>query len=103
MPDYTRNKVVDIIILGECRDNYRAAARLYCVHFPDRRQHSADIVITRIERRERWQPRIIRQRRVMIIERNDPRVLIVLAMVNLNPHISLRHIEVQSGIPKSTT
>jgi len=39
----------------------------------------------------------------MVIERNDPRVFVVLAMVNLNPHISLRQIEIQSGIPKSTT
>jgi len=52
MPDYIRNEVVDIImILRECRGNYRAAARLYCVRFFDRRP--ADIVIARIERRER--------------------------------------------------
>jgi len=56
------------------------------------------------ERRKRRWPRIKRQhRRVMVIERNDPRVdLVVLAMVNLNPHIPLRQIEVQFGIPKST-
>jgi len=82
--------------------NYRAATRLYCMRFPDRRQHPVDIVIARIERHERQRLRMIQQHRVMIIERNDPRVLVVLAMVNLNPHISLRQIEVQSGIPKST-
>jgi len=50
MPDYTRNEVVDIImILGECRGNYRAA-RLYCMRFSDRRQHPTDIVIAKIER-----------------------------------------------------
>jgi len=60
MPDYTRNDVVDIIMmLEECRGNYRAAARLYCVRFPDTRQHLADIVIAKIERRERRRPRII--------------------------------------------
>jgi len=49
MPNYSRNEVVDIImILGECRGNYRAAA-LYCMHLLDRRQHPADIVIARIE------------------------------------------------------
>jgi len=53
MPDYTQNKVIDIImILGECRDNYRAAAQLYCVRFPDRHQHLIDIMIARIERHE---------------------------------------------------
>jgi len=36
MPDYTRNEVVDIImILGECCGNYCAATRLYCMRFPD--------------------------------------------------------------------
>jgi len=40
MPDYTRNEVVDIImIFEECRSNYRATVQLYCVRFPDRRQH----------------------------------------------------------------
>jgi len=42
--------LLTIMILGECRDNYRAAARLYCVRFPDRRHHPVDIVIVRIER-----------------------------------------------------
>jgi len=61
MPDYTRNDVVDIIMIPEeCRGNYRAAARLYCVRFSDKRQHPADIVIARIERCERRRPRIIR-------------------------------------------
>ncbi|EZA50912.1 hypothetical protein X777_09855 [Ooceraea biroi] len=33
MPDYTRNEIVDILlVLGECRDNYRAAAQLYRQH-----------------------------------------------------------------------
>jgi len=38
MLNYTRNEVVDIMILGECHDNYRAAARLFlwsCLHQPD--------------------------------------------------------------------
>jgi len=59
IPDYTRKGIVDIImILEECCDNYRAATRLYCVRFSDRRQYPADFVIARIERRER-RPRII--------------------------------------------
>jgi len=40
-------------MIGEYRGNYRATARLYCVRFPDRHQHPADIVIARVERRER--------------------------------------------------
>ncbi|EZA50283.1 hypothetical protein X777_11294 [Ooceraea biroi] len=88
-------------ILGECRGNYRAAAQLYRQRFPNRYQHPADVVIARIERRERQRPPISRQCR-RVSERDDPRVLVVLAMLNLNPHISVRQIERQSGIPKST-
>jgi len=33
MPDYTPHEIIDmILILAECRENYRAAARLYCEH-----------------------------------------------------------------------
>jgi len=75
MPDYTRNEIVDIImILEECRGNYHAVAQLYYVRFPDRRptEHPADIVIARIEKHEK-RPRIIQQRRrIIVIERNDP-------------------------------
>jgi len=70
MSDYTQNEIIDIImILGECHGNYHAAARLYCVRFPDRHQRPADIMIARIERHERRWPHILRQRRhVMVIE-----------------------------------
>jgi len=43
MPNYTRNEVIEIImILGACCGNYRATAQLHCVRFPDRRQHPTD-------------------------------------------------------------
>ncbi|XP_031781661.1 uncharacterized protein LOC116416667 [Nasonia vitripennis] len=38
----------------------------------------------------------------MTIERNDPRVLVVLVMIYLDPHISIRQIEVRSGISRET-
>lgn len=104
MVDYTRNEIVDILlILGECRRNYRAAARVYRARFPNRIHHPNDVEIARIEHRERQGPRRPRQRRrIMTINRNDPRVLVVLAMVNLDPHISTRQIQEQSGIPRET-
>lgn len=103
MPVYTRNEIVDILmILGECRGNYRAAARLYRERFPGRDHHPNDRAIAFIERRERQQPVVRRRRRIMVIERDDPRFLAVLAMVAINPHISLREIEDELGIPRST-
>jgi len=35
MPDYTSHEI--IVILRECRENYRVAARLYYERYPDRR------------------------------------------------------------------
>lgn len=104
MVDYTRSEIVDIIlILGECRGNYRAAARLYQNRYPNRNHHPNHTVIARIIRRERHGPRRSRQRRRTItIDVNDPRVLVVLAMVDVNPQVSTRDIQVQSGIPRET-
>jgi len=44
MPDYIPHEIIDmILILGECRENYRAVARLYRERCPDRRylKHTA--------------------------------------------------------------
>ena len=103
MPDYTRSEIVDILlVLGECRCNYRRAALLYQQRYPHRR-HPADRVIARIVQCERQAPRRPRQRRrTMTVQRNDPRVLVVLAMCALDPHVSVRQIQVQTGIPRET-
>lgn len=103
MPIYTRNEIVDILmILGECRGNYRAAARLYRERFPGRDHHPNDRAIAFIERRERQQPVVRRRHRIIVIKRDDPRFLSLLAMVAINQYISLREIEAELGISRST-
>ncbi|EZA47408.1 hypothetical protein X777_16321, partial [Ooceraea biroi] len=78
-----------LLVLRECRRNYRSAARMYH-RFPDRQHHPNDRVFADIERRERQRPNVRRQRRrINVPERDDPRVLLVLAVVHLYPHFSL--------------
>lgn len=103
MPDYSPNEIVDILlILGECRHNYRRAAALYRRRFP-RRQLPNAATIRNIEIRIR-RGNLRRQRRKY--NGNDhvmnPRFLAVVAMVHVNPHVSLREIQRTLGIPKST-
>lgn len=104
MPDYSRNEIVDILLsLGACRGRYRAAARYYRQNYPGRLHYPNHRRIRIIERRERRRPRIPRnRRRIMVQNYDDPRILVVLAMVDLDPHISLRDIQRRTGIPKST-
>lgn len=103
MPDYSPNEIVDILlILGECRHNYRRAAVLYRRRFP-RRQHPNHARIRTIEIRVRT-GNFRRQRRRY--GNNDhamnPRFMAVVAMVHFDPHVSLREIQRTLGIPKST-
>lgn len=45
MAHYTPNEIVDmLLVLGECRYNYKEAARLYRDRFP-RRRHPSNMVI----------------------------------------------------------
>lgn len=103
MPDYSANEIVDILlILGECRRNYRRAAALYRRRFP-LRQHPNHTAIRKVEMRSR-RGNLHRQRR----RYNDNnyamnvRFLTILATVHLNQHVSLREIQRTLGIPKST-
>src|SRR5580765_557072 len=97
--DYSRNEIVDILlVLGEARRNYRAAARLYRLRYPDRRCPN-DRQIQRIELRERTlAQRRVRRRRVPEDDMNNPLVLTVLAVVAINPHVSTREIQRMTGI-----
>jgi len=89
MAAYSSNEIVDIIlVLSEAGRNYCRAERLYCNKYPFRRHPNA-IQIRRILLRE---GRRIRKRNRKQINAendvNDLRVLAVLAMINLNLHIS---------------
>lgn len=97
--DYSRNEIVDILlVLGEARCNYRAAAILYRLRYPDRRCPN-DRQIQRIELRERTlAQRRVRRRRVLEDDMNNPLALTVLTVVAINPHVSTREIQRMTGI-----
>lgn len=104
MPDYSASETVDILlVLGECQRSYRRAAALYRRRYPRRLHHPNHAAIRAIERRCR-RGNIGRQRRRYTIDNYgmNPRCITVLAMVHLNPHISLRGIQTQVGIPRET-
>jgi len=87
MAAYSSNEIVDIIlVLGETGRNYCKAEGLYRNRYPFRRYPNA-MQIRRILLRER---RRIRKRNRKQINAeddvNDPRVLAVLAMINLNSY-----------------
>jgi len=87
MAAYSSNEIVDIIlVLGEAGRNYCKAEGLYRNRYPFRRYPNA-MQIRRILLRER---RRIRKRNRKQINAeddvNDPRVLAVLAMINLNSY-----------------
>lgn len=101
MPHYSQNEIVDILlVLGECRLNYRRASRLYRERFP-RRTHPNHRQIQFLEVRQRGRV-IQRQRPRRIPAHDDPRVIAVLGMVAMNVHVSLRQIQRELGIPRST-
>jgi len=101
MADYQPNEIVDMImVLGECQNNYRAAARLYAERFPDRR-HPDHRTISHLTQRARG-GHMVRQRRHHEYDENDPRVVAVLAAIHLDPHISSRRVEREIGIPRQT-
>ncbi|OXU31303.1 hypothetical protein TSAR_013917 [Trichomalopsis sarcophagae] len=102
MANYNPNEVVDILItLDECGRNYRLTARTYVERFPNRRHPNARQVIN-IKRRSRNNPLHQQRQRNRLQNNNDPRLLAVLAMVHLNPHISTRQIQRELGVPRST-
>lgn len=101
MADYPADERVDILlILGESRHNYRQAAIVYRNRYPDRR-HPTHTVIRNIYLRAR-QGQLKRVRQHHTYDDNDVHVLVVLAIVHLDPHISTRQIERQYRIPRST-
>ena len=101
MADYPPNEVVDmILVLGASQNNYRGAARLYAERYPDRR-HLDDRAIRRLTQRARG-GHMVRQRRRHEYGENDNRVVTILAIIHLDPHISARRVEMEIGIPRNT-
>lgn len=99
MADYTPVEIVNMIkILGECHDNYKAAARLYAERYPDARHPTRrNIRLLTI----RAQGGNLRRKR----RRTGPREHIALgvrAIIAEDPHISTRQIQRMHGVPRST-
>jgi len=91
------NHIVDMImVLGECHNNYRAAARRYAERFPLKRRPN-HMAIHRLTERARG-GHLTCQRRCHEYDKTDPRVVTVLAAIHLDPHI--RQIEREIGIPR---
>lgn len=101
MADYPPTEIVDmILVLGQCNGDYALAARRYAQRYPDRR-HPTDVTIRSLTERAR-NGRLVRQRRRREYDENDARVLTILAIVHMDPHISTRQIERETGFPRST-
>lgn len=102
MVDYPPSEVVDMLmILGECRGNFNAAANLYRDRYPARR-HPNRSRIKNLTSRARDGNMRRRQRTRQQYGDNDPRVLTLLALVFLNPQYSTREMTLETGIPRST-
>lgn len=104
MTDYSPNDIVDILMcLGEARGNYREAERIFGRRYPNCRCPS-HVSIRFLTNRSR-EGFIKRKRKKKVydnIDNLDVRLLAVLAMIHMNPHISLRNLEIELGIPRST-
>ncbi|KMQ87154.1 transposable element tc3 transposase [Lasius niger] len=101
MSDYPPQERIDmLLILGDCRINYRQAAALYQVRYPNRRHPNAAVIRDIYLRAQ--QGNLVRRRQSHGYDENDVRVLVVLAAVYLNPHISSYQMERQTGIPRTT-
>lgn len=106
MPDYTPNEIVDMLLmLGRCGGNYLRAARDYQRQYPGRR-HPSYRSIQNLEHRAR-RGRLVRQRRRQDINEDfhgphAARNMAVLAMVSIDPHLSVRVIEERLGVPRNT-
>lgn len=107
MADFSPNEIVDmLLILGRCRGNYLRAENLYRREYPHRR-HPSRRTIRTLEQRARA-GRITRHRRRRQNVNNDfdgpheARNLAILAMIAIDPHVSVRVISERLGFPRST-
>jgi len=69
-------------------------------NYPNRRNPSNVTIQTLTQRA--WNGTLIHQRRHYQYDENDPRVITILAMIHLDPHIGSRQIERETDIPQST-
>lgn len=107
MSDFRPNEIVDmLLILGSCGRNYLRAENLYRREYPHRR-HPSRQTIQALERRARsgWMIRQRQRFRNVINDFDGPhgaRNLAILAMIAIDPHVSVRVISERLGFPRST-
>jgi len=102
MADYHPTEIIDMImILGESRNNYAAAARLYAERYPNRK-HPSNVTIQILTQRVRIEMELLLVNADIINTTKMIRVITILAMIHLDPHISSRQVEKETGIPQST-
>lgn len=93
-----------LMILGECNQNYTAAAALYAERYPQRRSFSRH-VFRRLAARVRGTGRIYHEygvRRTPRVVRNENIIIDVLAAIEMNPHMSCRQLARERGISASS-
>ncbi|KYN28529.1 hypothetical protein ALC57_02040 [Trachymyrmex cornetzi] len=101
MNHYQPSEIVDmLLVLGECHTNYREAARVYRDRYPDGRivNHTT---IRRLALRAR-QGLLRRDGGNHQYDENDNRVVTILGLIHLDPHVSSRTLAQVTGIPRTT-
>lgn len=89
-----------LMVLGECRQNYRAAERMYAERYPQRAHQSFNVfrrLAARICTTGQVQPTHNRGNRIARHVRNDKEPDILAAVI-VDPHISTRGLARDSGI-----
>jgi len=76
-------------------------AHVYAQWYSDYR-HSADRQIRNIELRTHRNPFYLQRQRNILQYNNDPRVLTILRLIYINPHINIHQTEHQIGILRTT-
>lgn len=91
-----------LLILGECRKNYRSASELWAVRFPHlpRKSHMA---FKRLENRSRQSGQLSsKKRNRRKTKTNEEMTVGVLGTVALNPHIGSRNLAADAGMSKTS-
>lgn len=100
---FTPNEYVDMLLIyGECKKKSRDAQRLYRERFPDRPTPSL-CTFANVERKMRTGsfPTSRGSQHARPV-RNETNIINVLALIVLNPHVSVRGISEETGISKTS-
>lgn len=91
-----------LMVLGECLTNFRAAERLYAERYPDRNYQgykSFERLANRLKTTGQVQPSKHKIRDSVV---KQERSADIIAAVTIDPEVSIRRLEKDSGVGKST-